>query len=232
MRGTLKSLTRSASLCGNLISEIGTAEGNPRSCFKTNLALFDPDGGIDATCETAPNRIPRILPRPDVAYQFKSGKVRSAAEVGRVGIAGKPRVITNLERGGAFVYIAAWDFGSGFEESVTQAVRERGIRVDDGQIVCIGSSEVALLLTDFPALAYEVLGAGEATFLTLADWAGLPTHQSPFESDDRIEALLADIRTRLEAPRAMLRVVGAAGHGKTRIVLQAVSSSELRSTIL
>lgn len=228
---------RFVQICTALLSETAATHGIPRSCLAFNLRITEPDGGIDARCDASPATIGRLIPRSNVAYQFKSGGQRSAAAVAREDVLDKPRVMEALRTGNAFVYLMSWDAGDEFELRVAEAVRKGdrrrgGYPVQDQQIICIGSFAIAGLLRSFPALAFKVAGAGDATLFDIEQWRGMRRFRNSFHQDSQLEARIQELRTRMNAPSAVLRVIGAAGDGKTRTVLEAVAGSAMADSVL
>ncbi|SRR5258707_11600499 len=85
-----------AALCNSLLSEIAGQHGL-RTCLALNLRVNDPDGGIDARCVNSPKTMGRLLPRPFVDYQFRSGsKKKSPAKIIEEDVIAKPRVLEGL----------------------------------------------------------------------------------------------------------------------------------------
>lgn len=214
-------------LANDFLVAAAIEHGLPRSCLATNLRVNDPDGGIDARCVDAPFTVPRIFPRADSAFQYKSGSSGgSPSTVAEDDILNKPRVRSHLEDGDGFVYIAAFDKGDAFEEDLTEAVREE-IPVEDGQIVFIGGESFARQLQPFLGLVARHVLRFDENLLSIDDWNGLEQFRNPFEADEAVEQRLEDLRERVGQPGAILRVVGRPGDGKTRTVLEAMKGSEL-----
>lgn len=221
-----------ADLCNRVIAEAGAQHGIARACFAFNLSIDEPDGGIDARCIAAPTTVGRLIPRTDVVYQYKSGsRSKSANQVASEDIIEKPRVRDALARGAAFVYLMASDRGDAFEGQVTATARRAGLTVDDDQIVCIGAHTIAHLLVDLPALVFALEG-GHPSIISLAEWSQRPSVSNPFVADDALAAQQATLRTLISASNAPVRVVGAAGNGKTRTVLETLRTSELSDSVL
>ena len=215
-----------------LLSEFAATRGIDRACLATNLRVTEPDGGIDARCVNTASAVGRLIPRSNVDYQFKSGsEAKSAASIAENDILGKPRVRQGLQDGHAFVYVAAWDRGDAIEEDIVQRLRNQGLAVDDDQIVFFGQDAVARLLQTFPSLVARFLNL-DLPLHSLEDWARVPSLSNPFQLDESIEARLSDLGSRVTSSRSITRVVGAAGDGKTRTVLEALKRLQLAPTVL
>lgn len=222
---------RFARLCNALLA--GTAAPHmDRSHLRLNLQITEPDGGVDAACEGAPRAVGRLIPARNVVYQFKSGAdPKSAAAIAEQDVLGKPRVCAALEAGKAFVYVSARARGDAFGEEITAEVRARGLAVADGQILYVGADLLAELLVPFPALAAGV-GGWDAPLATLEQWARREAMRPAYQVDADVAARLDGIRALLAPERAVTRLVGAAGDGKTRAALEALRGSELEDSIL
>jgi hypothetical protein len=224
--------TRFADLCNDVLISATIAHGLPRAILNTTLRVTEPDGGIDARCVESPRTVGRLIPRRSVAYQFKSGTTRkSAIQVADEDIVGKPRVAEALTNGHSLVYIAAWDRGDEFESAILSSVRERGLAVEHDQIVFLGGDALSRLLAAQPGVVARFLRIDEHLF-SFEDWSRLPWLSNPFQRDTSLNRRLSDLIALLGAPRAIIRLVGAAGHGKTRTILEALRGSDLERTTL
>ncbi len=224
--------TRFVELCNDLLISAAIANGIDRGVFRTNLRVTEPDGGIDARCANSPRIVPALLPRPNVAYQFKSGRPsKSAAQVATVDILGKSRVVEALSNGHAFVYIAAQDHGDRFEADIAENVRKLRPDFTPDQIVFIGGDTLARHLQARPAIIKRFLRLDQY-LLSFDDWSELPRLRNPFQTDAALQTRLGDVRSLLAVQGAIIRVVGAAGHGKTRTVLEALRGSDLDRSVL
>jgi hypothetical protein len=98
-------------------------------------------------------------------------------------------------------------------------------------VVFIGGDLLARLLQQYPALVARFLGL-DVPLLDLSAWSQFPRLRNAFQRDATVEERLLELRLIIEHPRALVRVVGAAGHGKTRLVLETLRASELEGTVL
>lgn len=223
---------RFADLVNDVLTE--TAAGNriDRSCIVTNLRVTEPDGGIDARCVNSPQVVGQLIPRASVDYQFKSGRETKTTDlIARKDIVAKPRVLAGLQDGHAFVYIAAWDRGDATSEDLVASVRKQGVAVDDGQVILVGLDSLSRLLRAFPALIAKYLGAG-SNLDSFLDWSSYPALTNPFVADEPLQQRVESLRSTIENESSILRVTGAPGEGKTRLVLEALRSSSLEDSVL
>jgi hypothetical protein len=129
--------TRFVELMNALLSETAAKNGIERLCIATNLNIKDPDGGIDARCVNASHTAGRLIPSPNVDYQFKAGSdKKSASRIVTEDVASKPRVIEGIKLGHSFVFATAWERGDQMEEQLVAKLREAGIQVN-----CTNQSE-------------------------------------------------------------------------------------------
>src|SRR6266545_463494 len=224
--------TQFVSLCNDLLSETAARHNIDRSCLATNLHVSEPDGGIDARCVGSTARVGRLIPLENVAYQFKSGETRkSARKIAEDDILGKPRVRELLQQNYAFVYIVAWDRGDQIESDIRDIIRAECLSVRDEQITFIGNDAIARLLQTFPGLIAKYLRL-DIPLIGIDQWANLRSLRNPFKTDKVVETRLKDLFAQIEPLQSVVRVVGAAGNGKTRTVLEALRNSPLALSVL
>lgn len=224
---------RFVAFCNALLGATAAAANIPRSCLSLTLNTKEPDGGIDARCEAAERTGGRLIPRANVIYQFKSGTSRkSIAKIVKEDIVRQKRVVAALRAGSALVYATAWNRGALTDEKFVAATRKAGIDVADDQVLFVGREVLAQELLKHPGLVATFLGIDEAALQGFDDWAAAVPFSNPFQSDATVAAQLADLRAHLVQPQAAVRVFGAAGDGKTRLVLESLRDSPLRESVL
>lgn len=224
---------RFVELCNSLLSELAAANGIPRSSLSLNYHLNEADGGIDARCANAPKVVSRLIPRVNTDYQFKSGRnSKSIPAIAREDIIGKPRVREGLDQGHAFVIFSAWDRGDNAESDLLSAAREQGVNIDADQLAFFGSGSLAHLVDGFPALVARFLWVDAPGMMELRRWSSTRTMSNPYQSDADLAERIRELRQRIEVPGSTVRVVGAAGDGKSRMVLEALRASELADSVV
>jgi hypothetical protein len=224
---------RFADLCNELLSAAAAGAAIPRSCVRTTMNTKEGDEGVDARCLAAPATAGALIPRANVAYQFKAGpKKKSAAKIVEEDIVGKAGVRKALLAGHAFVYISAADRSPEFEREIVEAALEQDpALIAKGQIVFIGRDTLARTLHAYPGLIAEFLRLDEKLF-SLRAWSQFESLDNPFQADAEVEARLTALRVRVADPAARVRVVGSSGNGKTRTVLEALRGSNLAPIVL
>jgi hypothetical protein len=218
-----------ASLCSDVLSQVAANAGISRTHLDLSLNVTDPDGGVDARCRGAPQTAGRLIPAPNVAYQFKGGgDTKSAARIARDDIARKPRVVEALAAGETFVYVAAADYGPDTAKRVRAALKKnhRKIRIRANQLVVINGETLAQILLAFPGVVQDFLGI-DAHLLSLEQWGRIGRLSNEYQTDDDLAGRVAALRTMILAPHSETYVVGPAGNGKTRFVLESLKGSDV-----
>ncbi len=224
---------RFASLGAQLLSEAAARAGIDRLHLDLTANVTDPDGGVDARCRGAPHRVARLIPADNDIYQFKGGARRKTAPaIAREDIARKPRVRDALAAGETLVYVAAADYGPEVAARVrTRLDGEHHLVIRADQLVIINGRTLAEALQAYPALVRRFLGL-DVQLHALEQWARFPRLTNAFQADADLEARLEGLRAQIRPQHSMVRVVGAAGHGKTRDVLETLRPPELASDVL
>jgi hypothetical protein len=219
-------------LCADLLTAVAIRNNIPRSSLSTNLRVTEPDGGLDARCVDVDRPVPRLIPRRTVGYQFKGGhSQRSVEKIANDDIVGQPNVAAGLRAGHAFVYMAAWERGENIEAELRAKVSEGGIAVDSDQIVFISGHTLARLLLEFPPLVAKFFG-WDLPLAEFTEWESRRSLRNPYQTDATIDAQRAELATAISHPGSRARVVGPAGSGKTRLVLESLRRSPLASNVL
>jgi hypothetical protein len=143
----------------------------------------------------------------------------------------KPRVLAGLSNGHAFVFVAAWDRGDEVEDDIAKELQKHAIKVDDGQVLFITGDAIARLLQTFPGLVARFLG-WDMPLVDLDEWSSFRSLSNPFQVDDDLQQTMENLRGQLERSGSITRVVGAAGDGKTRLVLETLRGSFLAAGVL
>lgn len=224
--------TRFVELMNALLSETAAKNGIERLCIATNLNIKEPDGGIDARCVNAAYTAGRLIPSPNVDYQFKGGSnKKSVAGIVTEDVTSKPRVVEGIKLGHSFVFVTAWERSDQMEEQIIAKIREAGIQVNDGQVVFMTADSIARTLQTFPGLVARFVG-WEMSLVDLYEWSSFRSLSNPFETDDALQGMIRTLREQIGNSGSITRIVGAAGDGKTRLVMETLRGSELAATVL
>lgn len=196
------------------------------------------DGGEDAriTWENGPERTP-YLPSRNCILQIKAAAItpaKAAKDVLTTAGDLEPVIRETLETGGNYIMLCNRAY-VGREvvkraAAVLEAVHAKGIAAKASQIAFRDADQIAAWVNEHPQVAtwvQEQTQPGLATTLrTYTHWAGRHEHETPFVDDDRLGAVRAGIRPAVENERAVVRIVGLSGLGKSRLVLEALADDE------
>jgi hypothetical protein len=224
--------TRFAKVCDELLIQTAVHSGIDRGHLALNLATNEPDGGIDARCTDVPHTHGRLFPRLNSVYQFKSGNFnRSAAILAKQDILEKPRVMAAVSAGHAVIFMMARDRGDSFEEQVLEEAQRLKISLQQGQLVILTGVTLATFIKAMPALAASVVNL-DMLLLPFEHWQGQRRLRNPYRTDEKLRARLDELRAKMVAPRARIRLLGSPGDGKTRTVLEAIRGTEVEAIAL
>jgi hypothetical protein len=217
-----------ADLIRTLIREEARTLGVPESAFAAYENTFTPDGGIDAEVSVAPSLPGPYLPTKPVIAQFKKGTLTKAAA--RNEIKNHPRVRELVRKGYAYRLVLGSDEDRGTlddlkETLVTELSRAGAPAPIDVEV--LSGLHLADWIAEYPALTGHVafLAAGEPPlihWLTYPRWQRLG-HETVWRGDEGRNEEVARLVAKLGSPRAVVRVIGPPGAGKTRFVLEAIS---------
>ena len=193
-----------------------------------------PDGGEDGRIEwqKGPERTPS-LPCRITQFQLKSGDVAPKKAGGDILLRGqvKPMVRRVMEAGGHYRMLCAKGYTKEAiekrESSIRRTIRDAGVSIADGQVTFWDAGQIAAWANQHPTVAIWMKeqtqpGTG-GPFRSWTYWAGRPDHDgSPWVEDERLPPLRDRLRTAAKTPRSVLRLVGLAGIGKSRLALEAL----------
>ncbi len=222
----------------SLLHAEAEANGLPVDDIHVAERFSVPDGGEDAHIRWQDGR-PRTsyLPARYIQFQIKTGAItpaKAAKEVlandGRL----KEMVRTALEAGAHYVLLCTTSLTAKKKDAITRRVvdkiREVDFPVASERIHVWDADQVAAWTNYYPPLVAHLKERSQSQstgpFRSWGQWAGQSEHVlSPLVEDSR----LATLRTRAVAevgePGSFLRVVGASGIGKSRLVLESLDAT-------
>ena len=217
------------------------ANGLPADDIHVAEEYWVADGGEDAHIrwEDGPSRTD-YLPGRYTQFQIKSGEL-TVAKAGKEVLTKdghiKPMVREALEAGAHYVLLCSSSLTSQKARNIAtklcDSIRANGLPIDPSRIHVRDGDQVAAWLSHYPA---NVVKLKERTrpnsigpFRSWDQWASREEHiLSPLVDDARLPALHARLLEDLVQPGAFVRVLGAAGVGKSRLVLECLRSSDAK----
>ena len=223
------------------------AQANGLPCDGIHVAdnIAAPDGGEDGriSWEGGLERT-QFLPSQLCQFQLKAGSigpVRAGKDVLTKAGAVKAMVHSALEADGHYLMLCGHRYtkkaGQEREMAIREAVRGTGMTIRDDQVCFWDADQIAVWANRHPAVAIwlkEHTQAGAVgAFRSWVHWAGRAEHEdSPWVDDGRLPSLQAQLLEAVTKPKGVMRVVGLSGIGKSRLVIEALSSGDERASYL
>ena len=214
--------------------------GISKSLINVPSAITVGDGGVDAEVRDA--NIGGDLIKPGLTrYQIKTGDfTRTKSDLRTLFYKGKsnqlhPRVQACFDRGGTFVVVLfGWDNPDDKDVDVVQQCRqllnehhpqysERGIEV-------WRQNNLIAFLTKYPSLALDLTGRQNLRFQTHRSWALDAEMQLPLQLGSAQHEFIRKLRSELRNQHRdaiHVRILGEAGIGKTRLVLESTREEDV-----
>ena len=198
-----------------------------------------PDGGIDAEIEWdgGPERT-EFIPGRRVGYQVKTNSMTPGKARGEVldkerGL--KPAIQRILRERGHYVLVCSHpmtpDRIGAMEDKLRETIRGAGVAADDDRIHVLDGDQMAQWANRYGGIALwakECVAPGLAEpFLSWDAWSDRPEHtRSEWVEDGRLQPIGRELRETIGRPRGLMRIVGPAGIGKSRLTLKALEEPE------
>lgn len=241
---------RAVELVADLLWAEARRLGFPTTQVQVSTRINVPDGGVDASIDASgiTGLNDSFLPEGRTAFQIKTGESFKPWQEAQIkqelfGTQAPAKEVLGdsvracLETSGTYVLICT-------KTDPAQPQRADAIRhlqtffgqcgYADAKVDVWGQSTLIGLVQRFPSLALKVNGNAATHFQTHGVWSSQVEMSRPFKAGAKqqqfIEALLAALR-RSDRP-VHVRVRGEAGIGKTRLVLEATGSSDIRRLVI
>ena len=226
-------------LLRRVLSAEAQANRLPQNGIHVAISITTADGGEDGRIQwnEGPPHTPFLQSR-FTQFQLKAGKVSPSAAAhevaGRNGVV-KPMVRSALAARGYYVLLCAHPYTyqqiERRESQIRAALRDAGMDIDDEQVAFRGADWIVDWVNRHPSVAaWLKQQTGLETpgpFRSWLHWEGRPEHAaSRWVADDRLSGLREPICEAASGPRGVVRVVGPAGVGKSRLILEALRPSE------
>ena len=197
-----------------------------------------PDGGEDARMEWqgGPGRT-SFLPNRFCQFQLKTGAISPKEAGGEVLTREnklKPMVRKALEKGASYIMLCSRPYTRKLidkrEDSIRRNLENHGFK--DPSVQFRDSGQIASWVNNHPCVAAWLLRKTHPGIvnLFLGDWDHWSRREehfsSPWVDDPRLPDFRERLRAIIEVPRDVAHIVGPAGTGKSRLVLEALGPTE------
>ncbi len=214
-----------ADFINHLLRAEASRIGLPSADLHTSLRVSTPDGGVDARVERNTQQSDWI-PIGTSIWQFKSGKDHDQAKLRKE--FSKPGVQEVLQAGGSYRVVVCDDLGNNQLQDrvkvLAECCRNAGIPPDRARIYA--ADKIAAWARRHFAMRLLLGSPSIGNLFRWETWNALPQFGQPFAADSQRQDILDAIRRGIEDPSGPLsfRIMGRAGVGKSRLVLEALRS--------
>ena len=228
-----------------LIRKLLNAEAHesdlPRDGIHVSSQLTAPDGGEDARIEWKEGpKHTGFLPGRLCQFQMKTSKIypKDAGDevLDSKNHLPKPMIHKALKDGGSYIMLCSHSYNrqqiEDREKSIMEKLQKHFPTLGPERIQFRDSDQIADWVSSHPSVAIWLLqqtqpGLVNSFFGTWEHWSRREEHaNSPWIEDSRLQDFRKKLLAVVETPRGMLRVVGAAGVGKSRLALEALGSTQ------
>lgn len=213
-----------------------------------SLSLNIKDGGIDAKVEQSP-RLSGLLSKGLTSYQIKTGTSfkpwqPSSLKKTLFGKTDAPpskqllgdEIQRCLEQNGTYVVVTfGHDLNPDQHTKTTMHLVEllSACGYSDPKIAVYGQGQLAGELDKYPSICLKLSGLDEGGFLPIEGWKTYAQMHHELELGDEQQELIKNIQNSLESSTIQhIRIIGEPGIGKTRLVLEAVSTDHIAPSVL
>ena len=203
----------------------------------TTIRETVPDGGVDA-CVRHIAYVPawsgsRWFPEGNSAWQFKSGRCPSAPNLSSQEFT-KPEVIAAIDRDYTYCFLTADSLTSRKKTNIAKAIRAqytaRGKIPLEPRIY--SGDDLARWTLEHLGIALRHFLVPVACWQPFEQWANASRFRNEYFPDAARHQLFTDVRAWIAQQRHLIRIVGAAGVGKTRAAMEALRPDGLSQRVL
>lgn len=230
----------------DLLYAEATSLGIGRNLINVPSAITVRDGGVDTEVRDTPAASGQgIIKQGLTRYQIKTGKfslqgdreikgilLNSADEL-------KPRVKSCLDQDGTLVIVLfGWDNPETNNNQLIEKFKATLSGIDpkykDAKIEMWRQNQLINFIKPFPSLALRLTGRESARFQSHQSWSRDAEMAKPFKAGQQQQDFISKIHKALRTNDAAvhLRVLGEAGIGKTRLVLEGLDVPDLNPLVL
>jgi hypothetical protein len=208
--------------------------------------LMTPDGGIDAEVNTSHGQIPRdcIFQSGITGFQIKSGttfKPWTSNSIRGELLNGKGELCSEVERlikrkGHYSIICTGHDLTPEQRNDTTALIvailAEKGFKEYEQKVDVLGASQIAEFSERYPGTASLLTADPVQEAWTLEEWRHDAHMTNAFEESPKQTEIISHIRAGLQGEAKHIRILGEAGLGKTRIVLESLKDEAISPYVL
>ena len=212
-----------------LLEAEGARAGMVASALVLNSVDELADGGVDAAIRDAPAG-GAWIPEGDSAWQFKRSDLQPAECAAEFG--GAIWAHRYVQNGGTYVVVLGVPRTDHMKQDRRDAILRKaedlGLRLDRSQVRVYDANDLARWMCLFPSLVIaSVTGRPVSAAVDFSTWTETGLGRMAWVTEEPRQAMIETIRTALSEQVAVdLRVEGAPGVGKSRLVLEAVRAAQ------
>lgn len=225
-------------LIRDLIYADASASGIPYDKIDVPSITTAADGGVDGVVGDAPAEGRHgIVKKGHTYYQIKSGKFERTG-LRRILFDGeklKGRIKSCLDKDGTLVLaFTGWDnpdtTDDGTKDEIMRHLKGFDPKYAGASVEVWRQNTIAGFLRDFPSLRLKVPGMKSANFLHHGEWSSQKEMRRRFYRGKEQDAQIGQIRGELRKDSGPLhvRISGAPGVGKTRLIQEVTNTDDLR----
>lgn len=228
-----------------LRSECSYAKLGP-SALTISDRLMTPDGGIDAEVSAPNGQIPEdcIFQPGNTGFQIKSGTTFKPWMLSSIRgeLLNKKGVLCSeverlIQRNGNYSIICTGHDLTPEQRNDAKALiltilAEKGFERYDGKVDVLGASQIAEFAERYPGTASLLTADPVQEAWTLDEWRHDAHMANSFEESPEQTEIISHIRTDLQGEAKHIRILGEAGLGKTRIVLESLKDEAISPYVL
>jgi len=208
--------------------------------------LMTPDGGIDAEVNTFHGEIPEdcIFQSGITGFQIKSGttfKPWTSNSIRGELLNSKGELCSEVERlikrkGHYSIICTGHDLTpeqrNDAKALIVEILAEKGFEEYEQKVDVLGASQIAEFSERYPGTASLLTADPVQEAWTLEEWRHDAHMKNAFEESPKQTEIISHIRAGLQGETKHIRILGEAGLGKTRIVLESLKDEAISSYVL
>jgi len=224
-----------------------TAGGIGKNLINVPSGIYVADGGIDADVRNMRVNAGQGIIKPGLnRYQVKTGNfsLREDSHVKKILFKEgttelRPRIKSCLDEGGTFhVVLFGWDNPSIEDDQLVNKFRGKLVSIDrkysNAKIEVWQQNNIVSFLEPYPSLKLELKGISDLPFLPHKSWSQNEDMKKELvkspDYDQKMESIREILRSTDQARH--IRIIGEAGVGKTRFILETTTAEDIAPLVV